>query len=1064
MTAPVELGLPCQVVTLTVRFGRRGQLTTLEDLVARIWLTGRNSLADIAGFLGLPVPIVKDVAIDMWHKGFMTFDLDNGSVHLTDVTREILSRDEAPDESGMDTATMDFLFEPITGRVLRHARTAGERSIRLPSQAEVTESDLDQTELVRAVQNALREDERRTGPRTVLEVSFGHPMLRAAKSMKWASMLVTVQRYPRSDQVTVAPVDFSWKTRDTQRLNAYLGRLVDESPDHPVLRSLRGRSESVLRPPDRTEDLIERLGERVAELRSTPPEQVELRSEELRRLATRIHERLDVDRTGHATVTLVGRDEGHAWAVTDLIASARTQLLIVSPESAFQQVRDVLPALIEAIDRGVQLVVVWGRALDDELPGPVGTAFAKLRDRYPQRVLIARRSARTEACLVVQDDSRALVGSHAVLSGRTLGRTAVSVLVEPVDENPPRAVVDLLLWARRQYPHWQEGQRIKLHRDQFGRATVAGRGPAPREVALPVTVESMDEPAVRLWAQGWVEHHAALVAARARAGARGPVVDVVTDGEHRTLLDHCVHGARRRLIITDDRIDPAVADTDAARTIKERRGSGAAVLVVHPPLPRVGGDGGNEFVTLDTGPDKVAVRREAGGARLVVSDDQLLIGSFSLLAGGHGRGARQRSHIGLHIRSEVVATELASLLRAEPAPPARSADGVTEYPPSAEYRSAVPAALPLLFAARAASPGRPFAEQVVQGLRDIADPWAVLDDWRRQQVSAAELRTAVAALLRADRHLGSESGRKWAEWLIHDAWQRRAFMAAAVIGGMLPAAADLRTVSVLAVALETGPVHVVVDGALELSDGSDPSAAAAGAVAAAAEMLLWTDEEGKEALELLSESLPPTWQELADAAIRFAGTGVALPIAALVGDHRMERDRLASRVRREKLVADIDKLRRLRARFDFDTGQALYAALFAADGLLTVIDQACRAGTDRNSGLDERLPIDVRTYLDDQIAEARMPPMQWYRQRRYLRSIEDIVRSARVVAGERIDGSRLLVDRSVHAACTALGGSLAEAWDRLYIEAKSVQQPYDQPLLAMLERLTPLLMWAREQS
>jgi hypothetical protein len=167
----------------------------------------------------------------------------------------------------------------------------------------------------------------------------------------------------------------------------------------------------------------------------------------------------------------------------------------------------------------------------------------------------------------------------------------------------------------------------------------------------------------------------------------------------------------------------------------------------------------------------------------------------------------------------------------------------------------------------------------------------------------------------------------------------------------------------------------------------------------------------------------------------------------------------------QQLTVDIDKLRRLRQRFDFESGQALHSALFATDGLLTAIDVACGdADTPAAAGLRERLPTDVRAYLDEQIAEAGAPPMEWYRQGRFLRSVEEIVRSARIVAVIRTADGPLIADQQVKAACEVLGKHLVDVWDRLFAEAKSVDAPYDQPLLAMLERLNPLLTWVRERS
>ena len=70
-----------------------------------------------------------------------------------------------------------------------------------------------------------------------------------------------------------------------------------------------------------------------------------------------------------------------------------------------------------AIVRGVRLVVMWGRTSDDKLPSEVLNAFNELQRNPNAIVLLPERSSRTQACLVIQDNVRALVGSRSPLDG-----------------------------------------------------------------------------------------------------------------------------------------------------------------------------------------------------------------------------------------------------------------------------------------------------------------------------------------------------------------------------------------------------------------------------------------------------------------------------------------------------------------------------------------------------------------------------------------------------------------------------------------------------------------------
>lgn len=480
MIVPVELALPCRLVRLELRVGPEQGATTLEDLVARGILAAgdrpadaggvhrRTTIAYLAGLFVVPERVVVDVVSSLWTKGYVTVDLENGRIELSDTALARLSRHESLAADG-DQESREFLFEPITGMIHPEREglpRANEGSVRLPLRHRIRTADIPQDELVRSVQSALRRERLRGGRKNVLQVSFGNPALPQSVKVRWLHVRVAAHRDPQSDRISVTVDDsLMWSSRAQQQLRDHLDRLADDEPDHPVVHQLKGRARTELEPAQRLDDLLRRMADRIAELDQVDPTQVAERHRVLGNLARRIQDRLVGMREARAVVTLVSSREGHAWALLDLIDAARSQLVLVAPDLDYTRTKDLLPGLRRALDRGVQLVAMWGRASSDSLSGRVETLLDELEVRPGARIIRASRSTQTEACVVIQDDSRAIVGSHAMLASHVPGAGEASVLIEPARSGParPRAVTELLRWARTEFPRWSLGQRIELH-------------------------------------------------------------------------------------------------------------------------------------------------------------------------------------------------------------------------------------------------------------------------------------------------------------------------------------------------------------------------------------------------------------------------------------------------------------------------------------------------------------------------------------------------------------------------------------------------------------------------
>ncbi|KJS61498.1 hypothetical protein [Streptomyces rubellomurinus] len=1110
MNGTAQLAVPCRLVALKVLLGPESGLTTLEDLVARAIAAGRTTVESQVDLFRLPERIIVDVVHSLWSKGHILVRFDSGDLELADGARDMLTEGGLRDAATVQE-TRRFLFEPVTGQLFpewRGKRFAPEGSLELPAHQGVTEADLSAGDLLEAVQAAIRHDRRRRGFRqNVLDVGFGSPVLRPPEELRWLSVRLAVRVDTARDVLSVTLIDdeHMWGMRARQRMAEHLAGLAEEQPDHEFVRKLNGRADRGLVPAETLDRLLDQLLAQIATLPGKRVDQIDEAQQRLERLAAGVEERIvDADR-GRAGVVLVERAAGYLWAVEELIRSATTQLVVSSPLIRYSTLNALLPALTDRLAKGVGLVLLWGRSAADTLPTPVRTALNELKARYPTQVLFEDRSAQTDACLVVQDATRALFGSQSPLHADLANdQGEIGVLVEPAADGPaaPRCVADALLWARKAYPFAADGARIQLQpdgaEDGAGARRRARGANAPEPWPTP-DKSLADEAAVRLWAESWAEYHTAVLDSLARSTGGTPSVELVRDSAHRDLISSALTTRSRRLAVTDDRIDPRVANDLMARRVRDVAAGGASVHLVHPQT-HVSGKIGKAFAELLTAQEAgIHVQRRRAGVRAVLSDDSVLLGSFSPLSEGpRGNAAGRVGQVGIHVRGVDFADAFAAALGIPPGPGRPGVPTPRPGAPAAPGRSraARSVALPLLEQARRAAGRDGFASVIGERIGELDDPWAVLDRWENARVPAAELRRGVAVVLGRDddgaiddgagtgtgagpgvepapepapeAEDGAEDGaepvvpprERWTVWLVADAWRRRAFVEAAVVGRLLtdPAAA---AACAAATGLEVGPLKdLLVDSALILAEGGSP-ARAVGAVAGMAETLLWGGPEGSEVIGMLAGALPDRWRRLGALAAE-REPGRPLPMKAFTAAMAHAADRAAAETAWADLAGQIDHIERLRGRFDFDAGQAMHDGLFGPRGLLVDIRAAARDGQLRPS-LEPALPRNVRRHLDELVAAAGKAPIAWRSQLTFQRRIESIVRTARELAATEAESEVSLTAPQELQYCRRLGAELATSWDELFSEAGGVTEPYGLPMIAFLERLRPLFDWSREQ-
>ena len=858
MPEPFILALPCKMVTLQLTVAAEHGMTNLEGLCARAVLAGRRNIEALAKLFNVPVRMIEDVVTSLWSKGYMSFDFHNGDLDLTETASKELTAARPLTDAGQ-VQERKFVYEPISGRMLL-AREPEVRtrppadSMELPLRGDINLADLPQSALVQAVQAAISRERQVGLTNNVLRVSVGHRQFREAEVIQWVTLRAAAVLDAQTRRLKISLNDYGWESA-APTISKHVANLVDSEPDSELAKRLLKLAETTMDPAERTDVLLERMAEAAATLEAEDRNQLGERQRILVSLAERIKTRLVILQSRRVDTLCIQGVEGHRWAVTDMIESSKRQLLMVCPQIEYEQFEELVPGLHEALRRRVRLVVLWGRTPESTLPGRVQNALSDLASRYntpnARRVRFARESCRTEACLVIQDNRRALVGSYCVTAPFWGTLPPVSVLLEQADNgpSPPAVVEDLLIWARNELPYPQDRRGVLTGRDEFGSSpTMATPRPDLLRGDWPQRGPQKDDAEVRLLADQWRSTQQALQDLYTAMVRVGSEAELVTEGEVRQISLDLMRAASHQLIVADDRTDPVIANSSLAALLRKRRSEDVTVHLIHPALKQQDAD--EPFGQLATGPNRVAVRKARGASRLLVADGEVLIGSYSLLAESGGRFTprhRRRSKVGVRIRGGGLAAEIAATQGvAVPAPS-------TEPVPSRPRRSrAASMASALLTTLRTPSGG---VAAVLELMLALDDPWQVLAEWRRADVPSAELRAVTAAMMRWD--LPADGHLPWARWLVLDAWRRRAWVEGALLAP-LAGPGELVQAAVLAAALETGPLGgAAVEAAIELDDGDLRQLKAVGAVGGMADCLVWADPDGRDALELLSDALPP---------------------------------------------------------------------------------------------------------------------------------------------------------------------------------------------------------------
>lgn len=927
----LEVFVPCRLLRLRVRMGLASDVSILERFLLRSIATGAGStVTDIAGTLEISPRMVIDCLGDLWRAGHVHLDFldDREAVRLSEETAQRLREGNVDSlASAYETTDVrEMAFDTLIGRVvpIRATTRRVPHNLRVPRMpADPAPTDLDPAALAGAIERDLHQD----GPAgevattesalRVMDAYLDPDQARETTTSGFVPMVVSVVRDAELGlRVTVTDTGLSRPERD--RATRRLQRLVDEDPRAAFVRVLAGEAtEAVALQAPPLPVAVAAVQRQAAALAAVVTGKRQHEHDRLRMAFDDVMNRVGQAWAAQAEVTVVDGAEAHERVIRQLIDGASTQVVLCVTWLRYAGLSRYLEQLERAVDRGVQIVVLWGIGASDTLEQPVVNAIHNLQrrgaGRGTDRVLVKTRvPTQVHAKAIVSDDRRALVTSHNFLSGGEHGE--LGLLVSAVEGRRCEVVESLLGWTYTSFPDMDLAQAVIRGASAFGPRE---DWTAPETAAvMPAFHPSLDagSPAdaqVTAWVQAWTAAARELASLIAVLPA---TATTVTDVEHQVVLRRAFATAERHVLVTSHRLAGQVVDATFLAAVAACLERGVDVTLVYgeltPDARLARAALGRLAAPTDEGRGQFLLLHDhSNHAKVLVRDDEVVIGSFNYLSfSGHysGRGRhRDRGELSIRVTDAALADVVLRTFGAFP----RRAEAVpvdvgTAAPgPASADLSLARAVLVLLDEAL----GHPVGDDLAGLARAGSHELAVLEALEHIGAPATARERLCAAVLAAD----PEAGRLWWGRLLQLVWRRHDFLAALAVRSRVGDAVTHPRWPVVrtAAAWAAGDCSdLLLDVALE--DGLDRAEREALAMVAVCELLDRGQMIVGNVLETWAPQLDGDVAELAAAALALSeATSAPLPVAGLRAAAAVSRAREDEDEAWARLLAVLQRLR-----------------------------------------------------------------------------------------------------------------------------------------------------------
>ena len=982
MSTTTTLFVPCDLLMVHVQFTYGRHLSAVEQVVIRAIHAGRTSIPQLIDLLGLGDRVTLDLLASLCRRGYATFDFRAGTVAISDPIRAKINDNDLGSVSSADVKTTDrpVIVDKLTGSALpgRYGLSSPrDRKSVVPVEGSdfVCERPAG-ADLRRAVQQELADPRgggigggpgadrpgRAGRPVHVLSAHVGPADGSSALGRRWLPLQVRVGRDTMSERLLITVVEPRLSAAARELAAGRLTQLVRDRSRDDFARTLDAVADVSYVEPPPFREAVKVLRNRAEEAAGTGAGLREQRHTELASEARRVAQLLDYRIASEVDVTAVNGARKHVEQVERVIGSAARQVVLVCPGIRLRALNPFLPSLQRAINRGVQVVVVWGRKHDDELEDRAMNALGGLRDagdKVAGSLLVeSRRAGRVNVGLAIADDRRALLTGYPFLDRpaedtdfRQLG------LLLDAPGGLSQTIESLLLWAQRALPRFEDRQSMYVRHSDFARErehdadrTDDGRARLP-ELICPQPPPDQDQadttsPAVKSWSEGWVAVADEL--ARRETGRTLPAATLVEDGAHYDLLWQALRSAVARIVVSATVLAPQVVNPRFVEALRERLAKGVAITVAYSRVAK----GEQSAVDLldrlaEEYPGRFTLVRTQTFAKVLVVDDMAVVGSFDYLStipGMPGQEAyRRRAELSVRVTggnvADLVAAELGTPCRPSLAQPA-------EGPPAVRPPALATAIQTLLNDVDAAEEAdRP--RLVRDALTADDHAWEVVAGMTEHGVADDVLRVAnSAAHLSAPQEPRAVEGLRW---LIDDRWRSGAFVEAHALR-MRFADPNHRPRPAITRVAAGHVLGDLSDALIEaaLLDKLDEAERVALVVTAVAGLLVRVDDDADtdggnqlaaachDVLKALADRLDGPWQAISDIAVRhWQQAGKPLPVARIQAaiDDKRHRQQVSDGWHR--LRANLDEARKTKVHW-----AKTHAHLFHPQGPFGQLDEA----------------------------------------------------------------------------------------------------------------------------
>jgi phosphatidylserine/phosphatidylglycerophosphate/cardiolipin synthase-like enzyme len=670
----------CEVVQVRLKTAPLGAASDLERLVMRAIGAGVDNVTELTSYFGLPETLMLDLVGDLWRaeRVVLEFDEQAERIELSSNARDELAAGGEIESSLHSATTESMLFDTLSGRVLtlRAGRNyPRDRRLIVPRQPDDPRpQDLRTGNLVDAVSFALEKQGgsiEQIGGRRIVSANLVPRIVTNESRTQYVALEVQAA-VDAGDGLQVQLIDSAWPLTVQRAATERLQRLVGEQPTSAFVRALRAEaSRRVVGAPSLGARLA-RLASTAATLGSTDANHRQSSHDSLRQAFADLGHYVGDMAAREVSARVLHSAEEHRRAIEELIDTATTQLVIALPWIHMKGLAPYLGPLEAAVRRGVGVTVLWGiERSDATLDARAMAAFddlhrsASTAGRGGFVHIDRRQSSHIHAKVLIRDDSAAMVTSKNFFSGSDLFEVGV-VVEAPLGTGSP-LVADLVTWTYQTTPNFAHAG--SLVRDQ----AVYRREPAPPAFMAPQTPEldtttlraAAGSPAAQLWARSW---QAAVSELERVAHRPSPVPYVVADGLHHSLLTTALREAQNRIVVASGKLSQHVVTNDFLRQLEDCLKRGVRISLYFGALSRADDAPARERLheLAASGVGRLEVVERAGGhAKVLIFDDDVVIGSYNYLSFDAVYGAgrrRQRAEISLRLISPAVADHVTKFL------------------------------------------------------------------------------------------------------------------------------------------------------------------------------------------------------------------------------------------------------------------------------------------------------------------------------------------------------------------------------------------------------------------